>query len=358
MIKVAILCPYPFGEAPSQRFRFEQYLEFLKSNDVQCTVFPFLNQQGWALYYQSKVLRIKVIKVLIGWLKRWMLMPKLINKDVVFIHREAAPVGPPVFEWVITKVLRKRMIYDFDDAIWLPNYSKQHQHIHRLKAYWKVKHIVRWANRVVVGNDFLATYALRYNTNVEVIPTTIDLKYHALHKNSVISDVPIIGWTGTHTTVEYLKEIVPVLEKSATLHSFVFVLISNEPPSFPIPNLRFVRWNKATEIEDLSMFTIGVMPLEESEWAAGKCGFKALQYMALGIPTIAANVGVNSSIITHGKDGFIANTADDWFEQLLTLLSDPLLRKNLGKNAQACIRNRFSVQANQEKYRSLFISCE
>jgi len=98
------------------------------------------------------------------------------------------------------------------------------------------------------------------------------------------------------------------------------------------------------------------MPLEDTEWARGKCGFKALQYMALGIPTIAANVGVNSTIITHGQDGFIAKTTEDWFEYLNALLSDASQGRMLGANAQACILNRFSVQANQEKYRSLFTS--
>jgi glycosyltransferase involved in cell wall biosynthesis len=182
------------------------------------------------------------------------------------------------------------------------------------------------------------------------------MDYHALHSDSMHSTLPVIGWTGTHTTVDYLKPIVPALEKLAAIHAFEFVVISNEPPSFLIPNLRFVRWNKSTEIEDLSQFSIGVMPLEDTEWAKGKCGFKALQYMALGIPTIAANVGVNSTIITHGQDGFIAMTTEDWFEYLNNLLSDPSQGRMLGTNAQTCIRNRFSVQANQEKYRSLFTS--
>ena len=354
MIKVAILCPYPVGEAPSQRFRVEQYLSWLGTQHIHTTSYPFLSSSAWEIFYQSNKPLAKSFQILLGFIRRFMLLARLMSVDFVFIHREAAPVGPPIFEWLIAKVLRKRIVYDFDDAIWLPNYSKQHRFIHRLKAYWKVKFIIRWAYRVSVGNEFLASYAVRYNARVDVIPTTIDMDYHALHADPTRSNVPIIGWTGTHTTVDYLKPIVPALEKLAAVHAFEFVVISNEPPSFLIPNLRFVRWNKSTEIEDLSQFSIGVMPLEDTEWAKGKCGFKALQYMALGIPTIAANVGVNSSIITHGQDGFIAQTTEDWFEFMNALLSDPSRGRMLGANAQACIRNRFSVQANQEKYRSLF----
>lgn len=354
MIKVAILCPYPFGEAPSQRFRFEQYLEFLKSNDVQCTVFPFLNQQGWALYYQSKKTRIKAIKVLIGWLKRWLLIPKLFTMDFVFIHREAAPVGPPIFEWVISKLLRKRVIYDFDDAIWLPNYSKQHQQIHRLKAYWKVKYIIRWAHQVVVGNQFLADYAKQFNASVIIIPTTIDENYHTPLTPEPSGNEPVIGWTGTHTTVDYLKIITPVLERLATSFRFRVIVISNEEPTFFIPNLTFVPWDKHSEIHDLSQFTIGIMPLPDEPWTHGKCGFKGLQYMALGIPTVASNIGVNAEIISHGVNGMIVNNEDEWYQSLASLLENEALRNVLGQKGKIRVHECYSVSANQNKYLSLF----
>lgn len=354
MIKVIILCPYPIGEAPSQRFRVEQYLSWLGTQHIHTTSYPFLSSRAWKIFYQSNKPLSKSFQILLGFIRRFMLLARLIYVDFVFIHREATPVGPPIIEWLIAKVLRKRIIYDFDDAIWLPNYSKQHRFIHRLKAYWKVKFIIRWAFRVSVGNDYLAKYASMYNQRVVVIPTTIDMDYHALPHSINRQKNPIIGWTGTHTTVEYLKPIVPALEQLAAIHAFEFVVISNEPPNFSIPKLRFVRWNKYTEIEDLSQFSMGIMPLEDTEWAKGKCGFKALQYMALGIPTIADNVGVNSSIITHGLDGFIATNREDWFEYMNSLLSEPSLGKILGANAQTCIRNRFSVQANKEKYSALF----
>ena len=131
-------------------------------------------------------------------------MFKVRKFDYVFIHREASMIGPPVFEFVIAKVLRKKYIYDFDDAIWLPNYSQSNAKFHRLKAYGKVKSIVRWADKVVVGNAFLADYASNYNDNVQIIPTTIDLENVHNRKTEHQEEVIRIGWTGSHTTMEYL----------------------------------------------------------------------------------------------------------------------------------------------------------
>lgn len=354
MIKVAILCPYPLHQAPSQRFRFEQYLTHLSSRGIQCTVFPFLNDQAWNLFYtHGKPLR-KSAFVLQGLLNRFVTLFRLRKFDVVFIHREAAPIGPPLVEWWIAKVLRKPLIYDFDDAIWLPNYSPQHRKVHRMKAYWKVKHIIRWSSKVSVGNAFLAEYARSFTSNVEIIPTTIDTALHNAEANSVKGNPFTVGWTGTHTTVAYLDALLSVLTRLASEVPIEFVVISNEPPPFMLPNLTFIPWNKATEIEDLARIDVGIMPLNDDDWSRGKCGFKALQYMALGIPTVASKVGVNSEIIQHGVNGFLAETSEEWYALLMTLYNDRNLCKVLGEAGKRTVEERYSVEANSGKYEALF----
>jgi glycosyltransferase involved in cell wall biosynthesis len=352
--KIAILCPYPLQQAPSQRFRFEQYLEFLSENNLEISVFPFLNQGAWEIFYHQGKPFQKSIALILGMFRRGFLMFNLLSFPIIFIHREAAPMGPPVFEWILCKVFKKQVIYDFDDAIWLPNYSKQHEKFHRLKAYWKIKHIVRWANTVVVGNSFLAEYALRFNGNVTIIPTTIDLRFHR-KPTAICENHPlVIGWTGSHTTINYLLEIADSLEILASKHHFVFRVISNLPPDFDLPNVDFVKWNQATEMQDLSSFDIGVMPLTDDEWSKGKCGFKALQYMSLGIPTVASDVGVNANIIEDGKNGFLIHTKEDWVIRLTELLTNPVLRSRLGSASKDTVKMEFSVEANQHKYLKLF----
>ena len=354
MIKVALLCPYPLQEAPSQRFRFEQYLPYLKEQGIEVKVYPFLNQNGWKIFYAHGKPLKKIVHLVLGCLMRTGHLFKLRNADFVFIHREAAPLGPPVFEWVIAKILRKRIVYDFDDAIWLPNFSPQHRNVHRLKAYWKVKHMIRWSYKVSVGNQFLADFARRYNSNVLVVPTTIDPALHRAEADKSSGGPWIIGWTGTHTTVHYLMPLVPVLEQLAQEIPFVFRVISNEPPAFDVPNLEFIPWKKATEIDDLSKFSVGVMPLSDDDWTKGKCGFKALQYMALGIPTIASNVGVNPEIIEHGINGFLADSPQEWLACLRHMYHESARSRAIGQAAAETVHKRYSVAANCALYSNLF----
>lgn len=352
--RILFIAPYPHAQAPSQRFRFEQYIPMLKETGFDIEVHPFLSEKDWApLYKEGSFLR-KGWSMIRSFMRRCLLLFKIRKFDYIFIHREASMIGPPIFEYIIAKVLQKKYIYDFDDAIWLPNYSQSNAKFHRLKAYGKVKKIIRWADQIVVGNEFLAKFAKQYNSKVEIIPTTIDLvNVHNL-KTTHQEDVIRIGWTGSHTTMEYLPMLVPTLEKLSQEFPIVFRVISNHPPEIELNCLEYVKWNKESEIEDLAAIHIGVMPLEDTVWAQGKCGFKGLQYMALEIPAVLSNVGVNSEIIEDGKNGFLCNSEDDWYDALLQLIKDLELRKKIGKAGFQTIQEHYSVEANTPKYLNLF----
>lgn len=351
---IYILAPYPIGEAPSQRFRFEQYMDRLKNEGYQVELFPFLDKKTWKLLYAKGKTFQKAIGILKSFLRRWVLLFRLKKADFVFVHREVAHIGPPIFEWIMAKVLRIKYIYDFDDATWLPNYSQTNAKFNRLKAYWKVKYCIKWAHQVTAGNEYLAYYAKKFNQNVENIPTTIDLKNHHTEKTKKNRKPLVIGWTGSHTTMRYLDFIVPILEQLEKKFDFEFHVISNESPKYKLKSLRFIKWNKSSEIKDLARLHIGVMPLEEDIWSKGKCGFKALQYMALEIPTVASPVGVNSTIITHEKNGFLCSTPDEWEKVLIQLFESQPMRESIGKEGFKTIEKRFSVKTNWPKYLGLF----
>ncbi len=351
--KIYILAPYPKGEAPSQRFRFEQYLEHIEREGYSIQYYPFLSEKTWRILYQEGGTMRKVFGILGGFWRRFTLLFRLVNADRILIHREASMIGPPVFEWIIAKVLRKKYIFDFDDAIWLPNYSDSNARFNRLKSYWKVKWIIKWAAKVSAGNDFLRAYALNYNSNVSIIPTTIDLQNaHNKITNYITSEITI-GWTGTHTTMHYIKPLIPVLKELEKEHDFTFTVISNQPPNFDLKSLRFIKWNKKTEIHDLAQLTIGVMPLEESPWAEGKCGFKGLQYMALGIPAILSPVGVNNAIIENGVNGFLCSSYEEWKNQLYKLIISAELRQKIGMQGRKTVEQHYSVESNWENYKNL-----
>ena len=352
--KILFIAPYPFDEAPSQRFRFEQYFTFLKENDIEIQFAPFLDRKTWeTLYSNGKIIR-KILGVFRSFMNRFLLLFSLYKYDFVFIHREASHVGPPIFEFMIAKIFRKRYNYDFDDAIWLPNYSESNERFHRLKAYWKVRFCIKWAHSISAGNDYLAKYARKYNSNVVVIPTTIDTKNHHNIDTDHHQEKLVIGWTGTHTTMRYLDVLVPVIKELEKQYEFEFLVISNEAPTYHLKSLRFLKWKRDTEIEDLAKISIGLMPLEMDIWSEGKCGFKGLQYMSLGIPALISPVGVNKQIVTHGENGYLPIKSEDWKHYLEALLTNTDLRKKIGEAGKKTIEERYSVRSNEIKYLKLF----
>ena len=353
-MRILFITPYPFDEAPSQRFRFEQYYDLLKSNKIEFDSRSFFDQGTWEILYKPGHKLHKVFGTMMGFVRRMLLMFTVLRYDKVFIHREATPIGPPIFEWIIAKVLRKRIIYDFDAAIWLSNTSANNTIVAGIKWHGKVGSICKWSWKVSCGNDYLCDYARQFNTNVFLNPTTINTEhYHNRIQNQETDDV-ILGWTGTHSTVEYLEPLVPVLQKLEQKHSFKFVVISNREPQFQLRSLVYVPWEKDSEISDLLRFHVGIMPLTDDKWAKGKCGFKALQYMALGMPAVASPVGVNTKIIDDGINGYLCETPEQWENALTALLTNRQQRVAMGKSARKKIEDYFSVRANSSFFLSMF----
>ena len=243
--KILILAPYPAKIAPSQRFRFEQYLEALTAAGASYEFHPFISEQTWKILHKPKNYLKKALGMLMGFVRRFFLLFRLWNFEYVYIHREASHIGPPVFEWLIANVFRKKIVYDFDDAIWLPNYSAHNASFHKLKFYQKVNANMRWAHKIAAGNQYLADYAGQYNENVIVLPTTIDTEnYHNQVKEHTESVKPVIGWTGTLTTAKYIETILPVLQELEKEFDFEFRMISNEIPAYELSSLRFQAWKK------------------------------------------------------------------------------------------------------------------
>jgi glycosyltransferase involved in cell wall biosynthesis len=352
--KVLFLFPYPHGTAASQRFRFEQYLGFLAAEGISYRLVSFLDADTWKILYKPGHGQAKLAGILRGFGRRLKLLARVPAYDFVFVHREAAPLGPPVLEWIIAKVLRKKIIFDFDDAIWLANTSAHNRVAARLKWHHKTASICRWSHRVSAGNRYLADYAGQFNAHVTVNPTTIDtVGLHNQLKHQATPEV-VIGWTGTHSTIGYLAPLVPVLRELEKEYTFTFLVISDQPPDFTLKSLCYLPWNKTTERQDLLRMNIGIMPLTDDPWAKGKCGFKALQYMALGIPAVASPVGVNCDIIRNGVDGYLCSTNAEWKHALAQLLGDDALRTRLGRAARQRIEESYSVQANRLTFLRFF----
>jgi glycosyltransferase involved in cell wall biosynthesis len=353
-MKILFLAPYPAYESPSQRYRFEHYLDYLQKAGIGYDYKPFLSNRGWEIFFSKGNVLRKIMAVCGGFVRRWLLMCRIARYEFVFIHREAAPLGPPVFEWIIAKLYRKKIIYDYDDAIWVPVASENNKMARYIKWFSKVKAICKMSYKVSAGNQYLADYARPYCRQVIVVPTVVDTD-HA-HNQLQRQDVeqPVIGWTGTFSTLKYLDILVPVIQGLQEKYDFSFLVIANKDPELPIRRYRFVNWNKDTEIKDLLQMHIGVMPLYDGEIEKGKCGFKAIQYMALGIPAVVSPVGVNAQIVENGVNGFVAASGSEWAVCLEKLLADPDLRRQMGIRSRLKIEQAFSVNATKELFINLF----
>lgn len=356
-MRILFIIPYPPGRAPSQRFRFEQYLEALTAAGHTYTLAPFLSEATWRILYQPGQTGRKVAGILAGFARRLGLLAAVPGYDVVFMHREAAPIGSPWLEWLMAKVLRKPIVYDFDDAIWLKDPAGETGLIARLKWQQKVSSLCRWAWKNSCGNTYLRDYARQFNSAAVINPTTLDTdRLHNQVRDQLAPGPLVIGWTGTHTTLRHLDLIWPVLRQlEAEGHEFEFCVIANQPPADPgLRGFRFRPWRKDTEIADLLTFHVGLMPLVDDPWARGKCAFKALQYMALGVPALVSPVGMNTEVVADGQNGFVCAGPAEWEAALRRLLAEPGLRAELGAAARRTIVERYSVRSNTANFLALF----
>lgn len=349
--KILFMVPYPVRHAPSQRFRVELFEPYLKEAGIEYTIAPFMDARTWHILYKQGSAIQKAWGIVKGYLKRFKTVLVDVHQyDCVFVHREGAPMGPPVFEWIVSRLWRKKMIFDFDDAIWIPNTSNENKLVGLLKSFWKTKYLCKWSHTVIGGNEYLCTYARQYNNNVVLIPTCVDMermhngiKQH--HQGTVT-----IGWTGSHSTLPYLDEIMDVLVYAERELNTRFILIANKKPELPLNNWEFINWNEITEIADLLKMDIGVMPLKDDSWSEGKCGFKLIQYLSLGIPAVASPVGVNKVIIQQGVNGYLCTTIQEWKDAIRTLVSDAALRKSAGAAGREKMLQEYSIAANKDKF--------
>jgi hypothetical protein len=176
-IKVLFLLPYPLSKAPSQRFRVEAFFPLILENQIEYRTDEFLDEKAWKLLYQQGSAAQKGFAVVKGFLKRLITVLLVAPKyDYIFIHREASPLGPPIFEWILAKLLKKRIIFDFDDAIWIPCVTGSNQIARYVKCFWKIKYICIWSYKVSGGNAYLANWARQYNEQVIINPTSVDVE--------------------------------------------------------------------------------------------------------------------------------------------------------------------------------------
>ncbi|MCX7857420.1 MAG: glycosyltransferase family 4 protein [Deltaproteobacteria bacterium] len=300
----------------ASRLRVLQYLPHLRELDIE----PLVTE-----YPKSIVSWVRMLKL-------------LRHHDGVFFQRKR----PPLFFLALIKAMRKKVIFDFDDAIMFKNSLSKNPYSLRRKMSFK--RIMRFSDLVIAGNSFLREEALRYNKNVQVLPTPINgTKYYMKPQNS--GTEVILGWIGGHVSIHYLESYKEVWEEIGRRFKNVsLTIICDTFIQTNFIKINFVPWSVETEVEELSKIDIGIMPLFEDMWSRGKCGFKIIQYLGMGIPCVCTPVGINRDIVQDGVEGFWATTKEEWVDKISILVQDPQLRRQMGERGRQKVLRDYTVE--------------
>ena len=341
-MRLLAIVPSVYDTSPGQRFRLEQWEPHLQKLGVEITYAAFEDPELSATLHKPGNVGRKMRLIARAFGRRAGVVRSLRSYDAVYLFREAALLGPPIFERLVSRS-GVPTIFDFDDAVFVPYVSPSNGYLSYLKFPAKTKTICRLARHVIAGNPYLADYARQTNQNVSIVPTTIDTDKYKMLPRRNDNRVPVIGWSGSFSTVQHLDSLKGALKRLALKENFRLVVIGTPVYKIDGVDVEALPWRAATEVSDLQQIDIGIMPLPDDSWSRGKCGLKALQYMALGIPTVCSPVGVNSEIIQDGVNGFLAATEDEWVEKLKRLIHDKELRQQLGAAGRATVEAKYSA---------------
>ncbi len=283
-----------------------------------------------------------------GFAGRWSLFRRLAEYDLVVISRK-------LFHWAELSYIRrvaKRLVFDFDDAVMYADRS-----CGRLGSSRRARlfhRIVRQVDHVVCGNEYLRQQTAKEPQATTVIETPVDLDRYRLRPNSP-SDRVVMGWIGSASTSRYLEAKLPLLDQIVRRHKNVSLkVVSDKAVSYPGMEIINKRWSKQDELADLQSFDIGLMPLLDDKWTRGKCGFKILQYFAVGTPAVASPVGINSQIVEDSVCGFLPSSEQQWLECLGRLIQNRDLRHSMGLSGRRRVEQRYSSELLTPKYLNIF----
>lgn len=354
-MRVLVLCLAPVHHSPGQRFRIEQWEPALRSLGVSLEYEPFMSPDLHAILYQSGKWKAKAGLIFEALARRTKRIRHVRDFDLVYVQRETALLGPALFErWISIK--RVPYVFDFDDAIFLPNASQSNRFFAFLKLPGKTATACRLAAHVMAGNEYLAAYAKRFNARVTVVPTTIDTETHrplrAIHE----SPKPLFVWTGSPTTVPYLERLTGALLRLREQHDFTLRVIGAPRAMLPGIDVEMLPWQAETEASDLQGAWAGLMPVPDDPWGRGKCGCKALQYMGVGVPAVCSPVGMNAQLIRDGENGLLASCENEWVEKLKLLINSIELRRRLGHAGRKTIETWYSAKVQAPRVHNVFRS--
>jgi len=338
MLKVLLLSRYGRLGA-SSRLRSYQYIPFLESKGISVTVHALFDDNLLTAKYRDEN---HIKSTIYSYISRLFEIYRANNYDLIWVEYEMLPWIPNWFERVVFQAITP-VVVDYDDAIF-HRYDCHHSAFVRFMFGKKIDAVMRSSDLVIVGNDYLGDRAKNAKASrIELLPTVVDNTRYSIDNSS--SNSPFtIGWIGSPSTGAYLNAIAPALRYMTKKHGARIVVVGASQKQFQDFPVDARSWSEETEVSEIQQFDVGIMPLPDDEWAQGKCGYKLIQYMACGLPVVASPVGVNTKIINHGVNGFLASSEKEWIEAFELLVKDKLLRQSMGKEGRSLVETNYSLQ--------------
>jgi len=333
----------------SSRYRSLQYFPHFEEAGISCSHSPLFSDTYLEQLYETGDRPLGL--VLTNYLRRIRSLLQIRKYDIIILEKELLPYAPALFERLLGQ-FDVPVIADYDDAIF-HNYDRSDNPIVRRFLGQKIDVVMREADAVVAGNEYLASRARSAGASrVETIPTVIDLeKYTQVPPDT---EGPLtIGWIGSPDTIRFVEPIVDALRETCEAIDANVVLVGSGPVDFDGVPVEVVEWSEETEIDSITRFDVGIMPLQETPWQRGKCGLKLIQYMGCGKPVVASPIGVNTSIVTEDVNGYLASTHDEWVTQLKRIEADRELARQLGTNGRQRVENKYCLSATVPSWCSL-----
>jgi glycosyltransferase involved in cell wall biosynthesis len=354
--RIAALVPNVLGFSPGQRVRIELWARELKAAGWSIEFFPFEDEALHEVLYSGGNTLEKAIGLFRCYKNQLELVMRRLPADIVFIYREAALIGPAILERVAARK-GVPVIFDIDDPVFLPYKSPANSWASLLKLSTKTHTLFRLSSQVIAINNLIGDYARQYNPNVTVIPNCIDTRRYVPRpdiNDSGNGRPPKLVWIGSQSTMQNLLEIADPLRRIQNDYEAPVLVIGSGKADLGLTQIEARQWSAETEISDLQEGDIGLLPVNDLPWNNWKFFFKAIQYMAIGIPVVARRMGSNSEIIEDGVNGFLVETDGQWYEKLGLLIRDPGLRRRMGAAARRTIEDRFSFERQIPRVLELF----
>jgi glycosyltransferase involved in cell wall biosynthesis len=326
-------------EGASSRMRTFQYREPLAALGIDFDIQPLFGEDYLQSFYGGGSRLWFALKSL-G--RRLRALRKARAYDAVWIEKEALPWLPAFVELSLLP-RRVPLIADYDDAVF-HRYDQNRRALVRRLLGRKLDKVMRRADLVVAGNDYLAARARQVGApRVEVVPTVVDLDRYPLAPRTRSGPLTI-GWIGTPSTMEYFDPLKPLLRELSRELPMRVVAIGARPDQMSGEPFEAVAWSEEGEVDALRALDIGVMPLPDTPWERGKCGYKLIQYMAVGLPVVASPVGVNSRLVREGANGYLAADEEGWKQALRALAADPERRLAFGEAGRGLVEEQYTLQ--------------